>query len=532
MSAADKISTVIDLLVRRLRLVRALEHLVRSAFASAVLLCLGLAWDKFQPLPVVVWQALFLGAVLLMALWTAWAVVRPVSRFAAARLADVRLGLEDRLGSACEFAGLARPTPFMQAHISETSTHLDRVSPGEAAPFRLPGGLGLLGAALVVMCILVILPGFSRGMPAAPEPEPLPALRFAGERTVDAMLRALDLKRDHRLADVMRRLKSLYATVRAGEISREEALRRVGEVEARLGDVESRRSHGRTAHTWRREMEKALSEKGAVLRKNPTASRLGRSMADLKLDEASRESRSLADRLTGTPPTLKLTAEQSKALAKFLGKAAAKKKRTLDTLSRQMETAARKLALEELKAFAKSLGEMARELDRLKAEMEKLKGLARVDEELEELKEVVGALRRDASSRWVFGLSGSDRSAVGYLALQGVDLPKGDGDDGKPGVGSGAEGSGAGGESERTAAARTARTLPGVWGEGDSLIEIIKGAAAEGVATTAYKDVAETAAGLAEDAVHNEDIPLGYRFYIKRYFQLIRPPARNRKENP
>ena len=65
-----------------------------------------------------------------------------------------------------------------------------------------------------------------------------------------------------------------------------------------------------------------------------------------------------------------------------------------------------------------------------------------------------------------------------------------------------------------------------------SIIEVVRGTANEGVATAHYREVAESAAKLAEDTIHSEDIPLGYRLYIKRYFQLIRPAAETPKEKP
>jgi polyhydroxyalkanoate synthesis regulator phasin len=422
----------------------------------------------------------------------------------------------------------------MLAHIAETSGHLERVSPSEAVPFRVPRGLPLLGVAVIVLGILLVLPDFSSRTSGAPAPcrEPLPALTFAGERTVDAILRNVDIRGDRALADVMLEFKRLYADIRSGRLPREEVLAHVGAVEARLKELEARHAPERTAHTWRRELEKALTEKGAVLAKNPTASDLGRAMADLKLDSASEESRSLADRLTGTAPTLKLTPEQSKALADVLKNAAEKNERTPDVLSKDMDAAAEALSLDDLKKFAERLETLARDLERLKEEMEKLGGLARVGEELEELKGVVTALRQDESGQWVFGLGTSARDAAGYLRMQGVDMPGKEDKEGKPGVGSTREGPGTGGEPTRIDVKRTPQSLTGTWGDGASVIEIVKGAAVEGVASAPYRDVAEAAAKLAEDAVHSEDIPLGYRFYIKRYFQLIRPPREPLKESP
>lgn len=533
MGSSD-VSAVIDRLVRRLRVVRALAYLVRAALVAAGLLCVALVWDKFHPLSATAWQVLLVAAGLVVLVWTSSAVVRRVSRVAAARVADVRLGLEDRLSSACEFSLLTHPTRFMRAHITETVGHLDRVVPADAVPFRLPRGLPLVAVAVVVMGLLLLLPGFSERASAVPEPgpAPLPTLRFAGERTVEDLTARLDLDGDRELAEVMRHLKQLYAKIRAGELSREEALSRAGEVEARLDEVERKRTGGRTAHTWRRELEKSLAAKGTTLTEHPATAAVGRAMAGLNLDEASEASRSLAGAVSATPPTLTLTPEQSKAVAKLMTRAAGKEKRTLDVLSRHMDAAARALSLKDLQGLAANLEKMAQELRKLEGELEKLKGLARMDEEVEELKGVVSALRRDAAGRWVFGPTGGDGQAMGYFRLQGVDLPKSDGNEAQPGVGDTARGPGTGGDPTRIDATRKPRALPGVWGDGVSLVEIVKGAASDGVATAAYRDVADAAATFAENAVHNEDIPLGYRFYIKRYFQLIRPPTQVPKETP
>ena len=66
--------------------------------------------------------------------------------------------------------------------------------------------------------------------------------------------------------------------------------------------------------------------------------------------------------------------------------------------------------------------------------------------------------------------------------------------------------------------------LSGRFGEGESLSALIPTAAAGGEkATRRYKELYDAAAADAEDAVTQENIPLGSRFLIKRYFEAIRP---------
>lgn len=62
--------------------------------------------------------------------------------------------------------------------------------------------------------------------------------------------------------------------------------------------------------------------------------------------------------------------------------------------------------------------------------------------------------------------------------------------------------------------------------EGRSRSEIIKSAGEEGFATVDYRDVFVDYESIAEEVMEREEVPDGYRFYIKRYFQLIRPQDR------
>lgn len=70
---------------------------------------------------------------------------------------------------------------------------------------------------------------------------------------------------------------------------------------------------------------------------------------------------------------------------------------------------------------------------------------------------------------------------------------------------------------------RVDEKLDGDKGDGPSRSEVIKSASEEGFATTEYKDVYVDYESVVEEVMEKENVPKGYRFYIKRYFQLIRP---------
>src|SRR5262249_23918268 len=60
-------------------------------------------------------------------------------------------------------------------------------------------------------------------------------------------------------------------------------------------------------------------------------------------------------------------------------------------------------------------------------------------------------------------------------------------------------------------------------GQGGSRSEVILGAAERGFASKGYTKVYREYHTVAEEALHKDEIPGGYRFSVRRSFQLIRP---------
>lgn len=59
--------------------------------------------------------------------------------------------------------------------------------------------------------------------------------------------------------------------------------------------------------------------------------------------------------------------------------------------------------------------------------------------------------------------------------------------------------------------------------EGPSRSEVILGAADRGFVGRGYRDVYTDYSDHAEEVLERDEVPPGYRFYVRRYFQLIRP---------
>jgi hypothetical protein len=60
-------------------------------------------------------------------------------------------------------------------------------------------------------------------------------------------------------------------------------------------------------------------------------------------------------------------------------------------------------------------------------------------------------------------------------------------------------------------------------GNGPSRSQVIRTAAQDGFTTAAYRQVHQEYWDHARAVIHAGDVPPGYRSYVRRYFQLIRP---------
>jgi hypothetical protein len=79
------------------------------------------------------------------------------------------------------------------------------------------------------------------------------------------------------------------------------------------------------------------------------------------------------------------------------------------------------------------------------------------------------------------------------------------------------------GDATRLSSQRHDTRVQGKEGAGPSRSQTILGSADKGFATTSYKRVYGDYTAVVEEVMSKEKVPPGYRFYIKRYFQLIKP---------
>ena len=68
-------------------------------------------------------------------------------------------------------------------------------------------------------------------------------------------------------------------------------------------------------------------------------------------------------------------------------------------------------------------------------------------------------------------------------------------------------------------------SLQGIQGKGPSTRETILSAAQKGFSSQAYKKIYGNYKAIVEEVIRAEKVPSGYKFYVKKYFQKIKPHA-------
>jgi hypothetical protein len=262
----------------------------------------------------------------------------------------------------------------------------------------------------------------------------------------------------------------------------------------------------------------------------------------------------------------------------------AERQRQLQRLQRELSQAAEQLRNKLSPEAAEALRRAAQQMGQMENEIRKLGNMQKVQVQIAELKEVLrragqskngkgqqgnnsqgGVTLADGSGQQGDGKDGEGKDGNGKNGKGGqksllrdfndragggektlilgaggknpvmLPLPLGPGD--KPGPsgehGGDKQGLGEGigdqhdpnlaGDPTHLASKRTATRVEGKDGPGPSRSETILGSSERGFASRAYKRVYGDYSSVVEEVMSKERVPPGYRYYVKRYFQLIKP---------
>jgi hypothetical protein len=220
---------------------------------------------------------------------------------------------------------------------------------------------------------------------------------------------------------------------------------------------------------------------------------------------------------------------------------------------------------------AEALKQLAQQMRQMENEISKLSSQSRAQMQIAEIKEVLRRAGQSSSGDGKKGMAQRDRNGKGQqqngkggkgeqlrefdqraggkpgdtLLLGGngkdsdtrmlLPMPMGSGGNEKGPQGNGQDLPGGGdgigdqhdpnlmGDATRMNGQRHETRVQGKDGAGPSRSQTILGSADKGFASTSYKRVYGDYTAVVEEVMSKEKVPPGYRFYIKRYFQMIKP---------
>lgn len=430
-----------------------------------------------------------------------------------ARRIDRAHGLHDILQAALDVARLpaGQRTTFGGALLRQADALAPRLSLQRALPLHVPRAAR--AAAACALLASLAMAAWPRGGPVASRAAPrqqAPARAAQQNARAPAPI-ADDLSAEQRGAGA--RQREIVRALVAGDISPAQAIGRLLALEREL-------RHAAAEELLPGELLERVEQ---LLEGKPGKS--PRTLADaaevLRAPDSTPERREEQRRLIEEKRR-----ELEKLRAEHAESAAAR--RELDKLSRQLGDAAKALAAGRPEQAASQLEQavrQAREQAQARRQREQQKGAAEAAAQLRERLQRQragrgpgadarqGQLRREQEQRF------AQRAEGGEQLVQGVG--GGSGDPAAPSP----EPSLLGRE-PRPRVSLEDHAAPSAQGDGPSRSEVVMSAADRGFAGESYRAVYADYRDHAEAVLERDQVPSGYRYHVRRYFQLIRPRTR------
>lgn len=504
-------------LIRRLRSRWAIQRLLARgpcalAAGSAVFLAGTIILDVLAAGPPA-GAALFgtaCGVILVVALS---ALVRRPNALALARVADIRLGLKDALSSAVAFSRSA-PTPFASLAVREAARMAATADPRRVVRYRTRTpvlGLALvLAGAAAAWSAVAPLDHRRSGSDAAPAIAAGPL-----DRVEDAVNRVVAGAGDETaVQDAARRARKVIDDLRRHELDADEALARLAEIDGAL--------EGTDDAAWPERLAEALRGAGRDLRGNALTDDTGRRLEHGETPAAQKSLRRAADAVAANTAPTDADRRAFREAARKLQRAADTLKPAAPDLANRLDRAAADLDAQQLADAAARLRDSADALGDLDRQKDRLRKLKAMQGQIARLKNLVRDGRKPDKDDRMALLMDEVPDDLRRMVLPST-AARGSGR-GPTGVGTADTGSGAGGKRTQLAGRRTPEHVSGRPGaDGPTVRRVVRSAATGGASTVKYSEVYAQYEAQAEAAMEADEIPVGYRFCIRRYFEGIRP---------
>lgn len=416
-----------------------------------------------------------------------WLVPRP-NWTAAAQAVDRHYQLKDRTESALDFSRrtiAADKQSFAALQLADAMQHLSRVEPDAVAPLMAPRLLPGALMASVAALVFALLPLQSPELSAAISPPDDQIVAQADEisESLKELEEELQNDSDPELEQLLKDLKQKTEEMKEPGVDVKEALAKISEMQAAIQSLQSQASL--------EQVDQQLQEIGEAMASATALEGAGQALAEGKYDKAAKELAELSD--------LEFDRKEARNTAEKLKKAA---KKSGDAGDGSISDAANEIAdgienddSDATKSGARKLGDKASKQARKRKINDLLNG------ELAELSECKGNCKKNSMVTGKKKQKSTNPSTnFGMTASGNID-----------------------GESTNLGAAVNREQINGTAGEGESEFETSSSSEGRQEAQRGYKDVYQKYKKMSDAVLENEQIPLGHRQTIRKYFESIRP---------
>lgn len=330
-----------------------------------------------------------------------------------------------------------------------------------------------------------------------------------------------------------------------------------GDMEAAKQEMEKlaeKLAKGEVSEKQAQEAAKAMEKTAREMEKRQAERE---SSSDKKVQQAEKEVQKAQEKVAkAKSPTEKQEAERrlqdkqkqlDQAQKEQKDQQASEEKRTLKRLQRNMKQASEQMRdqnQENRRMASRTMQDMARDTGKVDSDQRKMTNQKKVASQLDDLKEAMRRAKRGGTrgpeDRFGRNKRNADfqRRARGGQGSRQAWKPgqgqKGAGQGNQPG-GKGTQPGGSSygdehdpdllGDPTKRVGNTKDESVSGVQGKGPSIKETIVSAAQKGFATKAYKEVYGRYKPAIEEVINSEKVPSGYKYYVKKYFQKIKPHA-------
>lgn len=434
-------------------------------------------------------------------------LVRPVEPITAARLLDLRGGLEERASTALEVGESGAVSTLARRLLDDAASHVEAINLRAVFPWRLPRWAWVMPALVL---FLLLWPSTLRGIaiPGTPAHRTQQAIKREGTR-LEQFARSLQSRaRSQRVPQTRRvapQVRDLGVRMQQERLERAEALARIGELSRQIEEA-------------RREIDGRLRSQ-APQREGAVPQELFRRQA---LQQQVRQLRELTTRLRQNPEAASTDALQRLGEITQSGEGDQPAQ-----VRRQLERAREQLQQGNTAGAGESLGEALRELEGLESMLADAEGLRSAQQQLERSQRAIAsgsAGRREGDAAEDQSQSQGRPDAPGENAPErepGADAlpPEGPHEGTTPGQGRVREKVGE--PTPRLEATRTPERLRGAQSEGPVSSAEVVGGGRQGAARRQAGAVSPAIVAQADRAMENARTPGRYRALVRRYFERL-----------